>query len=157
MRQTICIAFVLFSLCLLNGCNKRKPVTVHPVSGQVLYAGAPAMGVRVFLLPTSAPMMPDIPANPHGVTGADGRFTLTTFTEGDGAAEGGYQVILFWPEERKPDERDESDSDRLLGWYSGVHSRETAQITAGPNTLAVIDIPHIAEPPAAVNGVPGRN
>src|SRR5262249_36103856 len=127
MRSIHVFSFVLLGLATLSGCNNRKQVEVHPVSGQILYGGEPAAGVRVYLLPTSAPMTPEIPNNPHGVTGADGRFTLTTFTQGDGAAEGGYQIILNWPEERKEGERNEADTDRLLDWYGGVRSKLTAQ------------------------------
>ena len=70
----------------------------------MFYDGKPAAGVQVFLFPTAAPMVPDIPANPHGVTGPDGRFTIGTYADGDGAAEGSYQVVLFWPESTGDDE-----------------------------------------------------
>ena len=110
----------LLAFGLLAGCDSQPDkVATHPVNGQIYYDGKPAAGVRVFLLPTSAPMIPQVPMNPHGVTGPDGRFTLSTFSEGDGAAEGGYQVILFWPPETKEDEEGSSE-DRLHGWYTGA-------------------------------------
>ena len=131
-------------------------VEVYPVSGQVLYDGKPAAGVQVFLQPTSAPTIPDIPCNPHGTTGPDGRFTLSTFGEGDGAAEGGYQVILLWPPETKEDE-EPTDTDRLLGWYTAVHSPLTAEIRPGSNELEPFRLPVKSKPPEAAEGVPGRN
>src|SRR6478736_1752146 len=79
----------------LAGCGATGPVRCHPVSGQVTYDGKPAAGVRVYLMPTSAPMVPVIPANPHAVTGPDGRFKLSTYADGDGAPEGGYQVVMI--------------------------------------------------------------
>jgi hypothetical protein len=142
------------ALVVALGCGKAK-IAVHPVSGQVVYDGKPAAGVRVFLLPTSAPTVPDIPSNPHGVTEGDGRFTLTTFAAGDGAAEGGYQVILFWPPDGPTEE--EHDVDRLYGWYDGVHSRLSVRVQPGDNSLAPFNLPAVSGPPAVSEGVPGRN
>jgi hypothetical protein len=34
------------------------------------------------------------------VTGPDGSFTLSTYGDGDGAPQGGYQVVLLWPPEQ---------------------------------------------------------
>ncbi|MFO0930426.1 MAG: hypothetical protein U0736_25925 [Gemmataceae bacterium] len=127
----------------------------HPVSGQVRYGGKPAEGVQVYLLPTSAPTVPQIPANPRGVTGADGRFSLGTYAAADGAAEGGYQVILLWPHKASPD--DEVATDRLLGWYDGVNSKLTTRVVAGANTLPPIQLPVVTRPPEQAAGVPGRN
>lgn len=139
----------------LAGCGSPGPVPTHPVSGQVIYAGKPAAGVQVFLNPTSAPMVPDIPSNPRGVTGADGRFALGTYSAEDGAPEGGYQVILLWPQKESPE--DEEATDRLLGWYDGVRSQLTARVAAGNNTLPTINLPAITRPPEASAGIPGRN
>ena len=140
------------------GCGKANgPVPVHPVSGQVIYDGKPAAGVRVFFFPTSAPPVPEIPTNPHGVTGTDGRFTLTTYAAGDGAAEGGYQVILLWPQGDPEEEEGASDSDRLFGWYDAVHSKLTAQVKPGENVLPPFKLPAVSGPPPQSEGVPGRN
>lgn len=143
------------ALLALAGCGDAGTIRCHPVNGQVIYDGKPAAGVRVYLLPTSAPMVPEIPANPHGVTGPDGRFTLTTYKDGDGAPEGGYQVVLSWPVESPGSE--ENDTDRLMGWYDGVHSKESAQIKEGQNELPPIRIRAISKPPHASQGIPGRN
>jgi hypothetical protein len=139
------------------GCGGPARVNCHPVSGQVLYDGRPAAGVQVFLMPTSAPMVPQVPKNPNAVTDSDGRFRLSTYGKEDGAAEGGYQVVLFWPPPSADPEDEESNSDRLLGWYNPSRSQLTAQIKAGENQLPVIRIPPISRPPQASQGVPGRN
>jgi hypothetical protein len=149
--------FPVLVLLTVPACSSSpEPVAVHPVSGQVLYDGKPAAGVKVFLYPTSAPTVPTIPTNPYGVTGADGRFTLSTYGNGDGAAEGGYQVILFWPPEIQEDE-EEPDTDRLLGWYTAVHSKLSVEIRPGPNTLEPFKLPARTKPPEAAEGIPGRN
>jgi hypothetical protein len=148
---------VLILPFVLIGCSQTKPpVPVHPVSGQVMYNGKAAVGVQVYLYPTSAPMVPEIPANPHGVTGTDGRFQLTTYSPEDGAAEGGYQIVLLWPAQTS-EEDEESNSDRLLGWYDAVRSKLTATVKPGDNVLPTIQIPAITRPPEVLVGVPGRN
>jgi hypothetical protein len=138
------------------GCDSTPPkVTVYPVTGQVLYDGKPAAGVQVFLFPTSAPMFPEVPAHPHGTTGADGKFALGTYTDSDGAAEGSYQIVLFWPDTKDPEE--ETKQDRLLGWYTVARSRLTTTIKAGPNDLP-LKLPVVKVPPSeAGTGIPGRN
>ncbi|MFO0801345.1 MAG: hypothetical protein U0804_28095 [Gemmataceae bacterium] len=144
-------------LVVVAGCAATEPpVTVHPVRGQVLYDGKPAAGVKVYFIPTSAPVVPRIPMNPHGVTGPDGSFELSTFGGNDGAAEGGYQVVLSWPE--PAGEGEEQDrTDRLLGWYGPVHSKLTATVAAGANTIPPFKLAAVSRPPGEVQGVPGKN
>jgi hypothetical protein len=145
------------ALALLAGCaGSGGPVVLHPVKGKVLYAGKPAAGVRVFFYPTTSPLPPEVPANPHGVTGPDGSFTLTSIVKDDGAMEGGYQVILFWPPDVKEGE-EATDQDRLLNWYDAKHSQLTADIKAGPNELPAFDLPAKSKPAGESEGVPGRN
>jgi hypothetical protein len=139
------------------GCDSGAgKVAVHPVRGQVLYDGRPAAGVQVYFLPTSAPGVPEVPANPHGVTGADGRFALGTFADGDGAAAGGYQVVLHWPPEPKYED-EETKEDRLMGWYTAARSKLTAEVKAGDNDLRPFNLPVRKGPPGQSEGVPGRN
>lgn len=138
------------------GCGGGGPVAVHPVHGQVIYAGKPAANVQVFLYPTSAPTVPTIPTNPHGLTGADGKFTLTTYTPEDGAPAGAYQVLLFWRPEQK-ETGEEADVDRLFGWYDVAHSKLTAQIKPGDNALPPFRLAAVSAPPAKLEGIPGRN
>jgi len=154
--RTIAKIFCLTVLMIALGCGQSAPVTVHPVQGQVNYGGQPAEGVHVYFFPTSAPGVGQIPAHPHGVTKADGRFNLTTFKAGDGAAEGGYMVILLWPPATKPNE-EECNEDRLLGWYDAAHTKLSAQVKAGENTIPPFDLPIQTAPPEASRGVPGRN
>ena len=152
---------VALSFLLAAGCSgPEQKVVPHPVSGRVMYDGQPAAGVEVTLIPTDAPMVPLIPRNPRGVTGPDGKFHISTFSDGDGAAEGGYQIVLFWPAAKKTGEDEyleEMDSDRLLGWYDGTHSNLTIRVKPGPNEIPVLNLPRVVKPPPESQGVPGRN
>src|SRR5829696_6588952 len=132
MRRTV--QLLIAAVVVVAGCGQPEKVVTHPVTGQVYYDGKPAAGVQVYLFPVAAPMVPDIPANPHGTTGPDGRFTIGTFTESDGAAEGSYQVVLYWPNSDNSEE--EATEDRLLGWYTVARSKLTVVVPAGG-----IDIP----------------
>jgi hypothetical protein len=138
------------------GCAKSNKVVTHPIRGQVFYEGRPAAGVQVFLFPVVAPGVPDIPANPHGQTGPDGAFSIGTYAEADGAAEGSYQVVLLWPEESS--EGHESKQDRLLGWYAVARSKLTATVPAGGVELPPIKLPAMKVPPSeSGGGIQGRN
>jgi len=140
----------------LTGCSKTEKVAIHPVMGVIYYDGKPAEGVQVFLYPTSAPGVPAVPAHPHGTTGSDGRFQLATYSDADGAAEGGYQIVLFWPQAVEED-GEESNADRLLGWYTAARSKLTVQVQAGSNEVPRINLPVMKSSPAKSEGVPGRN
>lgn len=157
MRTIRLFTFTLSAIAIC-GCGKEssESVPTYPVSGKVTYNGKPAGGVQVFLYPTSAPTIPQIPSNPHGTTEKDGTFTLTTYREGDGAPEGGYQVILNWPA-AKEDDDDEATTDRLQGWYDAAHSKLRAQIKSGDNALPPFNLPAITKPPEQLMGIPGRN
>jgi len=132
-------------------------VAVHPVHGTVLYDGKAAAGVQVFFYPTDAPMVPQIPSNPHAVTGADGSFRLTTYNEGDGAAEGKYMVIFHWPTPAKSEHDEEANTDRLFGWYDAAHTKFTATVVAGDNALPAYKLARVSSPPPPSEGIPGRN
>ena len=156
---------------LLAGCSGSTSggLTMHPVTGKVTYDGRPAAGVKVTLIPTDAPMMPRIPQNPHAVTKADGTFAIGTFTDADGAAEGGYQLVLTWPVDpaekaaraakgEKVESSDEAqDTDRLMGWYDALHSNVNVRVKSGPNEVPAINIAKITQVPPIAQGVPGRN
>ena len=148
---------------LAAGCGHSDdagPVKVHPVTGQVLYDGKPAAGVEVTLLPSDAPTAPQVPRAPSAVTGPDGRFALGTFADADGAAEGGYLVVLRWPKTAPgaegEEEVDSAEDDRLLGWYDATHSAQTVRVKPGPNELTLKLVRH-THPPGQSQGVPGRN
>ena len=154
---------------LLGGCGDGKDgaVVVYPATGRVMYDGKPAAGVEITFIPTDAPTVPTIPRNPHAVTKADGTFALTTFADGDGAAEGGYQVVLTWPPDKnrpaaKMDKADSTpeegeEADQLLGWYDALHSNFNVRLKAEPNALPTFDLPKKVQMPQPSQGVPGRN
>jgi hypothetical protein len=152
MMRTVLIA--LFTAAAL-GCGKKEEAEIHPVSGEVQYEGKPAAGVQVYLIPTSHVLPKNAASNPHGITGADGRFTLGTVATDDGAPDGKYQVVLLWPVESS--EEVESPRDRLQGWYDARHSKLEAVVKAESSALPVFKLAAVKGPPPASEGIPGRN
>jgi hypothetical protein len=79
---------------LLCGCSGdagvggADQVPVHEVSGQITLNGAPVPGAQVSFSPKDG----QPPA--LGRTDTDGRYTLTTYEAGDGAAAGSFVVLV---------------------------------------------------------------
>src|SRR5262245_33897119 len=97
------------------GCGSGRRA-VHPVRGQV-FAGKdkkPATGAMVMFHPVRPDDGPVY--KPNGYVDGQGRFTLTTYEEGDGAPAGEYVVTLEWLPPRKSAFAPEG-SDRLKGAY----------------------------------------
>ena len=83
---------VLTLAALSPACSSgRKPV--HPVRGQILVNGKPAGQAQVLLHPAEGGQSEP---HPTGQTDDQGYFTLTSYTNGDGAPEGSYAVTVTW-------------------------------------------------------------
>jgi hypothetical protein len=80
------------SLLLLAGCAqdpwKAKRPKVVRAGGRVLYNGQPLEGAHVTFTNAAANV------SAYARTGADGKFTLTTFEQGDGAVPGKQQISV---------------------------------------------------------------
>lgn len=89
------------SLGFVLGCGSNYPKT-YPVNGIVLMDGKPLPDVIVTLLPPTG--------NPAtGTTDSNGKFSLSTFSQGDGALPGKYAVSIM-PKDPPPMPGDEMSS-----------------------------------------------
>ena len=150
-----CMGLLVILLLMLPGCSKDNIVIqTHKISGRILYDGKAAEGVSVYFGPIAAPRVPDIPANPYGVTDKQGRFTISTYGEGDGAPQGEYQIMMIWVDKNS---KEESSPDKFYGWFDAVNSKIMVQIKDGVNEIPDIQVPTITGPPPPVNGIVGRN
>lgn len=79
------------SILLVVGCGgpKEGEFPVHPASGVVTYQGQPISGARVIFYPEDTTKPPA-----RAVTDDSGRFSLTTYNDGDGAVAGSYTVTI---------------------------------------------------------------
>jgi len=88
-RSTCCLLAIAVS-GLLQGCGDSGPprLPVYKVTGKITFNGNPVADADVTFSPR------DKQAVASGRTDKDGKFTLTTYVAGDGAAEGGYSVLV---------------------------------------------------------------
>jgi len=125
-------------MCAVAGCggpaDDRKPV--FPVRGKITVAGKSADRAQVVFHPV-ADTGPNTP-RPTGTVGPDGTFTLSTYTEGDGAPAGEYAVTVVWPESSSAIGGDaDTGGDRLGGRYANPKtSGLKATVADGPNELS---------------------
>ncbi|HEY1378036.1 MAG TPA: carboxypeptidase-like regulatory domain-containing protein [Gemmataceae bacterium] len=85
-------ALLVLAATAAGGCSAKpyqdqRPKLV-PVRGVVKYNGKPLDGARVTFTNTAAGI------SAYALTDAGGKFTLTTFEPGDGAAPGHYQIAV---------------------------------------------------------------
>ena len=125
--------------CASCGKGGRKPV--YPVEGKVLVGKdrQPAAGALVIFHPADS--SDEDPNKPRAHVGDDGSFTLTTYTQNDGAPAGEYVVTVAWPEPRKTP-FDPVGPDRLGGRYGDPKtSKLRVTVEAKPNALEPIELP----------------
>ncbi len=159
MRRYYRSALSFTFLVVLAGCgqNSAEEIKFYPVTGQIIYDGKPMAGVRVMLLPVNAPSPPQVPAFPSAVTDSEGKFRLASGAAGEGAAPGGYQVILDSTPSNVAETGNEDAEDIFKGWFDAMHSNLKVQIKPEANAIAPFKIAKITKPAGESEGVPGRN
>jgi hypothetical protein len=133
------LALAGFAACAgvtLAGCGAKGP-ELQPVKGTVLVNKKAAEHATVVLHPVN-PTQADLP-KPRGRVNADGSFTLTTQTEGDGAPAGEYRVTVEqWLAGSRPDD---PPVNKLPARYARPEtSGLTATIAPGTSELKAIEI-----------------
>jgi hypothetical protein len=128
-------------LCgLAAGCSGSKQPPVYPVRGQVLLNGKPlAQAIVTFHHQGSGPEAPA----PSAQTDSEGRYTLTSYQNGDGAPEGDYAVSLVCfrtRELRKGSDEDTARNIVPVRYANAATSRLTAKVAAGKNELPPLQV-----------------
>ena len=89
-------AVCILALAALNaGCGKDGQQPVYPVTGEVLFDGKPTPHAQVVLHPMNGTGIGEA-IRPRGRVDTQGRFTLSTYSDGDGAPAGDYAVTVEW-------------------------------------------------------------
>ena len=137
------IVFTMLVLAASVGCNSHQGPwesrEVFPVEGQLLVKGKAAEGVQL----TFHPADPEQQSRPHGVTDAEGKFSMRTNSDGDGAPAGEYVVTLYWPQLSGKDLADEprAPPDRLgQRFLDPKKSSLRATVAEGPTVLPTFEI-----------------
>jgi hypothetical protein len=124
------VLLIALGLLMATGCGDGHPKCIK-VSGVVTYRGKPIENAGVTFMPKGAH-----PAS--GKTDAAGRFTLTSFVPGDGAAVGDH-VVCISKMERDPKDKTNSPYPKMISVlpskYAALQgSPLKATVTAsGPN------------------------
>jgi hypothetical protein len=136
------------------GCSWQPGrLATHPVRGEVRCAGKPAVGVQLYLRRADGAALPEMPINPHAVSGPDGQFTFSTYEPADGAPAGDYVILLHWFTDAR-----ESTQDRLQGLFADPKKQLTATVKAtGENVLPPIPLPAVDANGKPMNTRPARN
>ncbi len=138
LRSRRVLALAALSLAALGvaSCsNQDGRVPVYKVKGQVLCNNRPTEQALVVFHPVGDnPQLKDV--RPVGRVAPDGTFTLTTYTEGDGAPAGDYVVTVDW---RRPnpgtDGADVGPSLIPARYNVPTASNLKATVTTGSNDL----------------------
>jgi hypothetical protein len=133
------IALSILAFALSAGCSKQ--VKTYPVSGEIYVDGKPAEAATIYLIPAGDKA--DQTPRPFGQTDKDGKFTLSTFKEKDGAPAGEYVAIFQWPEQSGGIfNRSSMDGrDRLGGaYYDKDQSKIHVTIEKQPTNLPRFDL-----------------
>ena len=132
------LSLAAFALCTaLAGCGQKGPA-LYPVTGKVTGAdGKPLEHATVVFHPLDSADPNAV--KPHGKVAADGTFTLTTTTAGDGAPPGEYRVTVEqWLSSGKGDD---PPVNRLPARYGKPdQSGLTATVDAAPTELKPITV-----------------
>jgi hypothetical protein len=142
-RQTTCLLtdlryWLLAGLATLAcGCGNSGEVKVYPISGEAFVAGRPLAGALIHLHPVKK----DGPPPAFAKVQPNGDFRLTTYREGDGAAEGEYAVTISWSDEWRNDDETIVGPDKLQERYTKAdRSGLKATIVAGANKPLRFDL-----------------
>lgn len=133
--------FLALTLAAVAGCSTSRDdrVAVHPVEGGVSFGGQSLEGALIVLHPEDVEDPRVLPA--RGYVDDAGRFRLTTYEAGDGAAEGEYRVtVVHTPLVQR-------DGDVVAGPnvlpFKYATPRQTAlrvRIAAGSNSLPILEL-----------------
>ncbi len=111
------VALALILVILAPSCS-GGPKPVFPVRGEVVDTQKkPAVGAMIVFNSVN-PASNDLP-KPVGHVGPDGKFSLTTYKEGDGAPAGDYVLTITWQTPKKTP-LDPEGADKLQGRYANL-------------------------------------
>jgi len=90
-------------VCGMLGCGSGAPYDLAPVHGKLTVGNRPLAGAKVMFAPVANGDQPGAGKPGVGLTESDGNFTLTTYSDGDGAVVGEHWVTIFAPVAAAPE------------------------------------------------------
>ncbi len=96
-KQRVWATGLLMMCALAAGCGDGPQMA--DVTGQVTYQGQPVPGGKVMLSPLREGDSTETKSRSAvGLVGTDGKFTMLTYSDGDGASIGRHGVIYYPPD-----------------------------------------------------------
>jgi hypothetical protein len=134
------IGLGLLTGCLAGGCAKKRPgeLPVYPVKGRATYKGEPMACAAITFFPAGQPAAKALKSRAYA--DKDGYYELTTYEFKDGAPQGEYDVVLWWPDKyRDPDELETGNEvDRLKRAYDNPGKPKLRfAVKPEPNTIDI--------------------
>ena len=141
MRFLLCAVVAAVTLA---GCRQKQAHfehhEVHPVEGQVNWNGEPLQGATVTFHPLAWKADPGT-REPYGVTGADGRFKVRTYKDGDGAPEGQYAITALYRKVEFPRDGNAYGPNLLPEQYESPETSDLkVEIVKGVNVVPPFDL-----------------
>ena len=123
-----------FAALVVAGCGKHATAPVYPLHGQVLLNGKPLADAIVSF---HAQNGNDKEAFPTAHTDGEGHFSLTTYSNGDGAPEGSYAISLVCFRSRTARNSGGGQAENVVPqrYASPTSSGLTATVVPGDNEL----------------------
>ena len=131
-NRVMLVALACVAVAGCGGGGISAPRTV-PTSGTVLFKGKPAEGVKVTLHPKFD--IGPVKFTPNGVTGKDGRFTLSTAAPWDGAPPGEYSVTFELLRAGADQRGLDTEIDVWKGKYTNLDTAPTVTVGSSATTL----------------------
>lgn len=104
-----------------------------------MHKGKPATGAVVFFH-RAGRTDPSEPV-PHGEANQEGRFSLTSEIQNDGAPAGSYTVTIVWPDPNAKPSKDGERPDLLKAAYNDAKNPKfKAEVEAKPNEIAAFEL-----------------
>lgn len=140
MRLKWLTGLALLASCLAGGCSKKRPgeLPVYPVKGRATHKGQPMSCAVITFYPVNEPVAQARKSRAYA--DRDGYYELTTYELKDGAPEGEYFVIFWWPEkERDPTALETGNEvDRLKHAYTDPNNPKFRfTVKPEPNTIDI--------------------
>ena len=134
MRDRFGMAMLISAALLLSACSESGPPrkATFPVTGQVLVDGKPAAALEVTMHDVNG-MDPKQPTLSSTYTDDSGKFSLSTYEEGDGVPEGEYLVSFQWGEVNLMT-RSYGGPDKLKNRYTKEKSKFRIKVEKGKPT-----------------------
>lgn len=142
MRRSYNVWGLMLALACAVGCGPKAP-SAQPASGSVTIDGKPAQGVELVFFADEPPAPELFVPTPRAYTDAEGAYSVSTYTGGDGLPAGEYRISASWMTERPENADPESfqSVDRLDGKYGDPdQSGLRATIVSGTNEIPPIEL-----------------